>query len=152
MKFFVQSTDKGIWDVIENGHFIRNTKKNDVCGEKPWSEWTESDSKKAKFDWIAKNIITSALSSDEFFRVSQCKYAKKMWDILKVTHEGTNDVNRERKHVLIQEYEMFRMQKGETISKVHKRFSHIVNHLMSLGNTFEKEELNIKILKCLNRT
>jgi len=35
---------------------------------------------------------------------------------------------------------------------VHKRLSHIVNHLMSLGKNFDKEELNIKILKCLDRT
>ena len=40
------------------------------------------------FDWIAKNVITSALSCDEFFRVSQCNSAKEMWDIFEVTHEG----------------------------------------------------------------
>jgi len=56
------------------------------------------------------------------------------------------------KHAIIQEYEMFRMQKGESISKVQRRFSHIVNHFIGLGKTFEKEELNIKILKCLDRT
>ena len=33
-----------------------------------------------------------------------------------------------------------------------RKYSHIVNHLMGLGKTFEKEELNIKILKCLDRT
>jgi len=75
-----------------------------------------------------------------------------MWDILEVTHEGTNDVKRARKHALIQEYEMFKMQKGETIADVQKRFTHIVNHLISLGKTFEREELNIKILKCLDRS
>ena len=32
------------------------------------------------------------------------------------------------------------------------RFTHIVNHLMSLGKIFDKEELNIKILKCLDRS
>jgi len=75
-----------------------------------------------------------------------------MWDILEVTHEGTNDVKRARKHALIQEYELFTMQKGETICDVEKRFSQIVNHLMSLGKSFDNEELNIKILKCLDRT
>ena len=75
-----------------------------------------------------------------------------MWDILEVTHEGTNDVKQAGKHALIQKYELFRMKKGETICDVQKRFSHIVNHLMSLGKTFDKEELNIKILKCLDRT
>jgi len=75
-----------------------------------------------------------------------------MWDTLEVTHEGTNDVKRARKHALIQEYEMFSIQKGETIAEVQKWFTHIVNHLMSLGKMFEKEELNIKILKCLDRS
>ena len=152
MQIFIESTNKGIWDAIENGPFIPQVKKDDVFVDKPWSEWTESDSKKVKFDWIAMNIITSALSCDEFSRVSQCKSAKEMWDILEVTREGKNDVKRARKHALIQEYEMFRMQKGEKISEVQKIFSNIVNHLMSLGKTFEKEELNIKILKCLDRT
>jgi len=44
------------------------------------------------------------------------------------------------------------MKAGESICDVHKRFTHIVNHLLALGKTFEKEELNIKILKSLNRT
>ena len=74
-----------------------------------------------------------------------------MWDTLEVTHEGINEVKRARKHTLIQEYEMFRMLKGETTAKVQKRFTHIINNLMSLDKTFEKEELNIKILKCLDR-
>ena len=47
---------------------------------------------------------------------------------------------------------MFRMLKGESIAEVQKRFTHVINHLMSLGKTFDKEELNIKILKWLNRT
>jgi len=49
-----------------------------VLVEKPWSKWTESDNKKDEFDWIAKNIITSALSCNEYFRVSQCASAKEM--------------------------------------------------------------------------
>ena len=119
---------------------------------KPWSQWIEAENKRAKFDFIAKNIITSALNSDEFFRVSQCASAKEMWDTLEVSHEGTNDIKRARKHTLIQKYEMFRMKKGESIADVQKRFTHIVNHLMCLGKIFDKEEINVKILKCLDRT
>jgi len=65
-----------------------------------------------------------------------------MWDVLEVTHEGTSEVKRARKHALIQEYELFKMQ---------KRFTHTVNHLMGLGKELDKEELNIKVLKCLYR-
>jgi len=44
------------------------------------------------------------------------------------------------------------MKPGETIADVQKRFTHIVNHLIRLGKAFDKEELNIKILKCLDRS
>jgi len=71
MKIFVESLDKRIWDAIENGPFIPTIEKDNVSVEKSWSQWTESESKKAKFYWIAKNIITSALNSNEFSRVSQ---------------------------------------------------------------------------------
>ncbi|XP_068474794.1 uncharacterized protein [Phaseolus vulgaris] len=44
------------------------------------------------------------------------------------------------------------MLKGESFAEVQRRFTHIINHLMSLGKTFDKEELNIKILKCIDRS
>ncbi|XP_068486447.1 uncharacterized protein [Phaseolus vulgaris] len=143
MKFFVKSIDREIWDTITNGPFIPKLENDDVFIEKPWSQWTEIKNKKAQYDCISKNIITSALNLDEFCRVSQCGSAKEMWDILKVTHEGTTKVKRARKHALIQEYEMFRILKGETILDVQKRFTHIVNHLIGLDKIFEREELNI---------
>jgi len=66
--------------------------------------------------------------------------------------EGIADVRRARKHTLVSEYEAFRMKNGETISELQTRFTHIVNHILGLGKTFEDNELNIKILKCLTRT
>ena len=82
MKIFVESLDRGIWDAIENGPFIPKFENDDVFIEKPWSQWTDAKKKKAKFDCIAKNIVTFVLNSDEFFRVSQCESAKEMWDTL----------------------------------------------------------------------
>jgi len=40
------------------------------------------------------------------------------------------------------------MQLGETIADVQKHLTHIVNHLISLGKQYDKEEFNINILKC----
>nr|KYP39679.1 hypothetical protein KK1_038999 [Cajanus cajan]KYP39680.1 hypothetical protein KK1_039000 [Cajanus cajan] len=75
-----------------------------------------------------------------------------MWDILQVTHEGTSDVKRSRKHTLIKEYELLRMNHGESISDFQKRFTHLINHLIDLGRKFEEEELNLKVLQCLDRS
>jgi len=151
MKIFMESLDRGIWDAIINGRYVPKTVIDGTVVDKPWSEWSAEESRRAQFDCIAKNIVTSALNVDEFFRVLQCSSAKEMWDVLEVTNEETSDVKRARKHALIQEYELFRMQAGESIAEVQKRFTHIVNHLIGLGKTFDKEELNIKVLKCLDR-
>nr|KYP33248.1 Retrovirus-related Pol polyprotein from transposon TNT 1-94 [Cajanus cajan] len=75
-----------------------------------------------------------------------------MWDTLQVTHEGTSDVKRSRKHTLIREYELLRMNHGESISDFQKRFTHLINHLVDLGRKFEEEELNLKVLQCLDRS
>jgi len=72
------------------------------CVDKSWSDWTDSESMKAQYDCTAKNVISSSLNLDEFFRASQCISTKEMWDTLEVMHEGTSDVKRARKHALIQ--------------------------------------------------
>jgi len=36
----------------------------------------------SQYDCNAKNILSSSLNMDEFFRVSQCKSAKEMWEVL----------------------------------------------------------------------
>jgi len=72
--------------------------------------------------------------------------------MLDVTHTGTTDVRRPRKHTLVSKYETFQMKNGETISELQTRFTHIMNHFLGLGKTFEHDELNIKILNCLTRT
>ncbi|XP_068498204.1 MAR-binding filament-like protein 1 [Phaseolus vulgaris] len=152
MKIFMESIDMGIRDAVVSGPFIPMQVVKDEIVKKPWSDWSESERKKAQYDSLAKNVITSALNMDEFFRVSQCNSVKEMWEVLEVTHEGTDDVKRSRKHSLIQEYELFRMQPEESIADVQKRFTHIVNHVTSLGKVYNKEELNIKVLKCLDRS
>ena len=40
---------------------------------------------------------------------------KEIWDLIQMTHEDTLEIRRARKNSLIQEYETFQMQQGETI-------------------------------------
>ena len=40
---------------------------------------------------------------------------------------------------------------NENIQSLQKRFTHIVNHLASLGKVFPKEDLINKVLRCLSR-
>ena len=57
---------------------------------------------------------------------------------------------RSRINTLTHEYELFRMNQNETCQDMHKRYTHIVNHLASLGKIFPNEDLINKVLRCLS--
>ena len=151
MQIFIEVIDLNIWEAIEQGPYVPSIVAGSATIEKPRADWTEEERRLVQYNLKAKNIITSALGIDEYFRVSNCKSAKDMWDTLQVTHEGTTYVKRSRINTLTREYELFRMNVNESIQDMQKRFTHIVNHLASLGKTFQNEDLVNKVLRCLNR-
>jgi len=70
LKIFMESIDSYIWEVVVHGPFVPMHVVKDETVAKPRSEWNESEKKKAQYDLVAKNVITSALKMDEFFRIS----------------------------------------------------------------------------------
>jgi len=68
MKFFVESIDRKIWNVITNRYLI------------PISENVSSE--REHLDCVAMNIIVSALDSNELLKVSKCSSAKEIWNTL----------------------------------------------------------------------
>jgi len=78
--------------------------------DKPWTKWKGRERRRTRYDCTAKNILTSSLNMDKWFKIFQCKCAKDMWDVLEVTHAATNDVKRARKHALIQEIHSYCQQ------------------------------------------
>ena len=75
MQIFIQAIDYNIWEAIELGPFIptivnESTSETNVSAlEKPRDQWSEEDRRKIQYNLKAKNIITSALGIDEYFRV-----------------------------------------------------------------------------------
>ena len=73
-----------------------------------------------------------------------------MWDSLQAGHEGTNEVNQARIDILNQQFELFNMKHGETITD-RKRFNHLINRSNALGKAISTYIVTNKILRCLNR-
>ena len=109
MQILLESVDRGIWDDVLNGPFVPFNIVNEVQEAKPFAQWTDDENRRAQYDVKAINIISSSLTLDEFYRISVYTSAREMWEILQVTHEGTDDVKRARKNSLIHEYEMSRL-------------------------------------------
>ena len=74
MKFFIQSLDKKIWNVISNNTYVHMFESN--------------ESSKEQLDCVAQHIIVSALDSDVLLKISECTSAKGMWDILEELHKN----------------------------------------------------------------
>nr|KYP41673.1 hypothetical protein KK1_036956 [Cajanus cajan] len=120
MQIFIEAINLNIWDAVENGPFIPTIVVGHEIKNLPKDQWSDDDRRKVQYNLKAKNIITYALGINEYFRISNCKNAKEMWDTLKITHEGTNDVKRSRRNTLIHEYELFIMNQNESIQDMQK--------------------------------
>ena len=72
-----------------------------------------------------------------------------MWDTLEVAHIGTTQVKASKIHVLVSQYEMFKMEEGESIKDFVQRFIALTNQLMLLGRTFDNANLVHMVLKSL---
>ena len=80
MQIFIEAIDLNIWEAIEIGPYIPTMVVRSTIIEKQSEQWDEEENKLVQYNLKAKNIITSALGMDEYFRVSNCKSAKDMWD------------------------------------------------------------------------
>ena len=99
MQIFVEDIYLNIWEAIKIGPFIPTMVVGNATIKKPREELDDDERRRVQYNLNAKNIITFALCMDEYFSVSDCKNAKKMWDTLQVTHEGTTDVKRSKSKI-----------------------------------------------------
>ena len=54
MQIFLESVDRGIWDVVLNGPFVPVNIVNDMQEPKPFSQWTADKNRRAQYDVKAK--------------------------------------------------------------------------------------------------
>ena len=79
MKILIQGVGLKVWDAVISGPYVPTPEVDGKTVNKPMADWTEEEERKVQYDLRAKTILTSALSHDEFFRVSTCETAQEMW-------------------------------------------------------------------------
>ena len=79
------------------------------------------------------STIFNGVTPDEFRRISTCETAKEAWDILEVTHEGTNLVKNSKLQRLATTFELLRMDEDETFDEFYAKLSDVVNSSFYLG-------------------
>jgi hypothetical protein len=83
----------------------------------------------------ATTVLLASLCRDEYHKVSGLDNAKKIWDTLKISHEG-NDVTMLTKMELVEgELGRFAMIRGEEPTQTYNQLKTLVNKIRSYGST-----------------
>ena len=136
MHDYLMDEDSELWDIVLDGPFIPMIEEKD--GEKtrlvpkPRQKYDEADKKKIEKGYKANTLLVCGIEPDEFNRASACESAKEIWDFLKTTHEGTEQVKESKIDMLTSLYENFKMKEAETIHEMFTKLSSITNELKSL--------------------
>ncbi|GMI63474.1 hypothetical protein HRI_000016700 [Hibiscus trionum] len=150
MRLFIKSNNYLFWDVIKDGPYIplkKDDEGNLVLKKK--IEMSEDERKKIQINDKALHLLFFSFGPDIYSKVSSIESAKEVWDTLKTTYEGTNDVKETKIGILNLSYENFKIEPDETVYKMFDRFSTIFNGLKGFGETISKDKLVRKLLYSL---
>ena len=79
----MQSLDEKVWQVVELGW----TKPTEAP-----ANWDDAKIKAANFNSKALNALFSAVTNEEFKKISSTETVKEVWTILQATYRGTKAV------------------------------------------------------------
>ncbi|XP_068644753.1 uncharacterized protein [Aristolochia californica] len=130
--------------VTKNGPFEPQKLEYGLPIENEFNELTRKEKEQLKTNFKALN-----LEPNEFNRVPTCKIVKKIWEKLKVTHDGITRVKDSRISLLLAQEDEFKMKLGESIAEMNSRFTHIIYELNILGEEISLYRQNDKLLKAL---
>ena len=108
MRAFLQSLDEEVWQVVEIGW----TKPKEVS-----TDWDDAKIKSANFNSRALNAIFSAVTNEEFKKISSTETAKEEWTILQTTYEGTKAVKDSNLQRLTTSFDEIKMEEEESFDE-----------------------------------
>ena len=140
MKAFLQSLDEKVWQAVEIGW----TKTKEAP-----TDWDEAKIKAANFNSRALNALFSAVTNEEFKKISSTETAQEAWTILQTTYEGTKVVKDSKLQRLIISFEEIKMEEDESFDEFYAKLKDIVNSTFNLGETISEPKIVRKVLKSL---
>ena len=129
-KFFLQALGEKVWQAIE----VSKPKEASV-------DWDEATIKAAKFNSRALNAFFSAVTNEEFKKISSTEVAKEAWTILETTYEGAKAVKTVKFQRLTSSFEEIRMEGDETFDEFYAKLKDIVNSAFNLGESIAESKI-----------
>ena len=132
MRAFLRSLDEKVQQAVE------------ICWTKPKeapADWDDAKIKVENFNSRALNVLFSAVTNEEFKKISSIETAKEAWTILQTTYEGTKAVNDSKLQRLTTSFEEIKMEEDESFDEFYAKLKDIVSSAFNLGEPF----LNLRL-------
>ena len=147
MQYFLKMQSENVWNTVEFGWsppkvLDREGRPTNVI--KPKLEWDRSENNAR-----AMYSIFNAISTDEFRGIATCTSTKEAWDILQVTHEGTNIVKVSKLQMLTSRFKTIKMEDLENFGEFHEKLMDILNSSFNIGEPIPNSKVVRKILRSL---
>ena len=123
MRAFLQSIDEKAWQAVEIGW----TKPKEAL-----TDWDDAKIKLANFNNKVLNALFSAVTNEEFKKISFTETGKESWTILKITYEGTKVVKDSKLQRLTTSFEEIKMEEDESFDEFYAKLKDIVKDRKSV--------------------
>ena len=140
MRAFLQSLDEKVWQAVEIGW----TKPTEAL-----TDWDDAKVKAANFNSRALNALFSAVTNEEFKKISSTENAKETWTILQITYEGTKAIKDSKLQRLTTSFEEIKMEEDEQFDEFYAKLKDIVNSTFNFGGTIPELKIVRKVLRSL---
>ena len=91
----------------------------------------------------------SAVTNEEFKKISSIENTKEAWTILQTTYEGTKAVRDSKLQRLTTSFEEIKMEEDESFDEFYAKLKDIVNSFFNLGETIPEPKIVRKVLRSL---
>ena len=140
MRTFLQSLGEKVWQAVEIGW----TKPKEAP-----TDWNDAKIKMVNFNSRALNVLFSAVTNEEFKKISSTEIAKEAWTILQTTYKGTNAVNDSKLQRFTTSFKEIKMKEDESFDEFYAKLKDIVNSIFNLRETISKPKIVRKMLRSL---
>ena len=113
------------------------------------ADWDDAKIKAVNFNSRALNALFTAVTNEEFKKISSTEIAKEAWTILQTAYEGAKAVIDSNLQRLITSFEEIKMEENESFDEFYAKLKDIVNFAFNLGETILEPKIVRKVLRYL---
>ena len=138
IRAFLQSLDVKVSQAVKIGW----TKSKEAP-----ADWDDGKIKAAFFNSKALNALFSAVTNEEFKKISSTETAKEAWTILQTTYKGTKTLNDSKFQRITTSFEEIKMEEDESFDEFYAKLKDLVNLSFNLGETIPEPKIVKKVLR-----